>query len=82
MQTQATRIFNLFPNGNNPTIISIPQFDQLVDENGLPVSSAYPIPYEKLDDEIIIHYDGESMTLTEFKQRIVSLGMNENSIAD
>lgn len=65
------RTYNLFPDGNNPIIIKIPVFDQYENNDGIRYNQEFPIPYEQIDDEIIVSYDGKIMSLAEYKQNCI-----------
>ena len=65
------RTYNLFPDGNNPIIIKIPKFDHYANDDGICYKEKFPIPWEQIDDEITISYDGKIMSLTDFKREIV-----------
>lgn len=71
------RIYNLFPDGNNPIIIRIPVFDQYENNDGIRYNQEFSIPYEQIDDEIIVSYDGEIMTLTDFKRKVILSDQSE-----
>lgn len=71
------RTYNLFPDGNNPIIIKIPVFDQYENNDGIRYNQEFPIPYEQIDDEIIVNYDGEIMSMADFKRKVILSNQSE-----
>lgn len=65
------RTYTFFPNGDNPIISRIPLFDYCENEKGIVYDQKYPVNYEQIDDEIIISYQGEIMSLADFKRKII-----------
>lgn len=69
IMSSVKRLYNLFPDGNNPVIVKMPLQDTVQTDNGNTVR--FPISYDDLDNEITISYQNQFISLADFKRKFI-----------